>query len=56
MGEASKITAFLEQVSVNEAADAAGATDAALAEIRRLADSLDYDEAVEKIAAFLARI
>ncbi|MDR3336013.1 MAG: response regulator, partial [Treponema sp.] len=49
MGEAGKITAFLEQVSVD------GEADAALAEIRRLAESLDYEEAVEKIAAFLEK-
>jgi HPt (histidine-containing phosphotransfer) domain-containing protein len=47
-GEANKIAVFLEQVSVNEAMDAA------LAEIRRLVASLDYDEAVEKITAFPA--
>jgi HPt (histidine-containing phosphotransfer) domain-containing protein len=54
MGDANKITAFLEQVSAGEATDAAGATGVALAEICRLANALDYDEAVEKIDTFLA--
>jgi CheY-like chemotaxis protein len=46
-GEANRIAAFLEQISVDTA------TDAALAEIRRLVASMDYDEAFKKIAHFL---
>jgi hypothetical protein len=60
MGEANKITAFLEQVSVEPQPSPKGegspldkATDAALAEIRRLANALDYDEAIEKINGLL---
>jgi CheY-like chemotaxis protein len=51
-GEANRIAALLEQVSVG--GDAAGAANAALVEICRLVASLDYDKAVEKIAAFPA--
>jgi diacylglycerol kinase family enzyme len=45
-GDANKIASELEQVSAGDKMDAA------LAEILRLVASLDYDEAVEKIAPF----
>jgi HPt (histidine-containing phosphotransfer) domain-containing protein len=48
-GDANKIAAELERISVDEESDAA------LTEILRLVASLDYDEAVEKINTLLIR-